>query len=63
MCSRPGCDKPLRARGYCNSHYSAFRIAERKNTDNPRVDLRRLGWDETDLEAYWLWVKKELEIV
>jgi hypothetical protein len=63
MCSKPGCTKPMRARGYCVNHYSAFRAKELAANGNERVDLRRLGWDESEYESYWLWVKRELEIV
>jgi hypothetical protein len=63
MCSKPGCDRPVRARGYCSSHYSNFREKELATTGNQRVDLRRLGWDESEYESYWLWVKKELNLV
>lgn len=62
MCSKPGCEKPVRAMGFCVGHYSAATIERRKEQGYVPTD-RRKTFTEDELEDYWLWVKKELKLV
>jgi len=63
MCRKPGCEKPIRARGYCINHYSAFREREKIAEGNRRIDLRREQFTKEELEDFWQFVKKELNLV
>lgn len=64
MCSKPGCDKPVRARGFCINHYSHATMELRKaNGYVPPLDLRRVSFTPEEMEDYWQWVKKELNLV
>lgn len=63
MCNREGCDKPIRAKGYCNSHYANATLAARKAAGYIPVDLRRKTFTEDEMNDYWNWVKKELRLV
>lgn len=62
MCSKPGCDKPVRARGYCINHYGAATLEARKEAGFVPTD-RRKTFTEDELEDYWQFVKKELNLV
>ena len=65
MCSKPGCDKPVRARGFCINHYGAATLEARKASGYVPVDLRRStsNWSEADYEDFWQFVKKEVGLV
>lgn len=66
MCNREGCQKPVRAMGYCVSHYSKYKHDRNAALGKPRVDYRaerKMDWTEEELEGLWQFVKKELKIV
>jgi hypothetical protein len=66
MCAREGCEKPVKAKGFCVGHYSKYKLDRNKALGKPRIDYRaldRLEWTEEDLEGLWEFVKKELNIV
>jgi hypothetical protein len=66
MCLREGCEKPVKAKGFCVGHYSKYKLDRNKALGKPRIDHRaldRLEWTEEDLEGLWEFVKKELKIV
>ena len=66
MCIREGCEKKVKAKGYCVGHYSAFRDAQYRAAGKQKIDYRaidRLEWTQEDLEGLWEFVKKELKIV
>jgi hypothetical protein len=62
MCSKPGCEKPVRARGFCINHYSSATLELRKENGFVPSDRRKV-FTPDELEDYWLWVKKELNLV
>ena len=62
MCNKPGCDKPVRARGFCINHYGAATLEARKEAGFVPTD-RRKAFTEDELEDYWQFVKKELNLV
>lgn len=64
-CSKPGCEKLHRARGFCINHYGAATLEARKASGYVPVDLRRssANWSEADYEDYWQFVKREVGIV
>jgi len=51
FCSIDGCDKPMRAKGMCTTHYMRA-----KRHGSPDVVLRRLG--RSDQERFWQYVSK-----
>jgi hypothetical protein len=66
MCNREGCEKPVRAMGYCQGHYSKFKHDRNKAMGKPRINYRAertIEWTEEELENFWQFVKKELKIV
>lgn len=63
MCVKEGCNNPVRARGYCINHYSAFRAREAKAEGKQHLDLRRVSFTQEEMEDYWQFVKKELNLV
>lgn len=62
MCNKPGCEKPIRAMGYCNGHYSAATLERRKAEGYQHTDLRK-SFTQDELEDFWQFVKKELNLV
>lgn len=66
MCLREGCEKPLKAHGYCKSHYHKFRYDRARAEGKPIIDYRahnKLDWTKEELDGLWEFVKKELKIV
>jgi hypothetical protein len=66
MCNREGCQKPVRAMGYCVSHYSKYKHDRNAALGKPRVNYRAertVVWTKEELENFWQFVKKELKIV
>jgi hypothetical protein len=66
MCLREGCEKPVRAMGYCNGHYSKFKQDRNAARGIKRINYRatsKLEWTPEELEGLWEFVKKELKIV
>lgn len=55
ICSVPGCGRPHRGRGYCISHYTSMYQKDK--------DALFEEGDNFDYEDFWLFVKKELNIV
>lgn len=64
ICSVPGCERRLIARGWCEMHY--HRWARHGSTDNPRPIIQACFWAKVDrggpvpahrpeLGACWLW--------
>jgi hypothetical protein len=48
--------------GFCIGHYSSATLERRKEAGYVAPD-RRKTFTTDELEDYWLWVKKELNIV
>jgi hypothetical protein len=48
--------------GFCVSHYSAATIERRKENGYVPADRRKV-FTPDELDDYWLWVKKELNLV
>jgi hypothetical protein len=48
--------------GFCVGHYSAATIQRRKEAGYVPADRRKV-FTPDELEDYWLWVKKELNLV
>jgi predicted oxidoreductase (fatty acid repression mutant protein) len=66
MCNREGCQKPVRAMGYCVSHYSKYKHDRNAALGKPRINYRAertVVWTKDELENFWQFVKKELKIV
>jgi predicted oxidoreductase (fatty acid repression mutant protein) len=66
MCNREGCQKPVRAMGYCVSHYSKYKHDRNATLGKPRINYRAertVVWTKDELENFWQFVKKELKIV
>lgn len=63
MCQREGCDKPVRAKGWCINHYSTWHNQQKREQGEGYIDARRIGWTPEMYDDYWTWVKKELKIV
>lgn len=63
MCKREGCEKPVRAKGYCINHYSTWYQAEKKAAGYETTRSLQGNWTKADYEDYWNWVVKELKIV
>jgi hypothetical protein len=62
MCSKPGCDKQVRAKGFCINHYSAATLEARKEAGYVPTDRRKII-TEQELEDFWQFVKKEIGLV
>ena len=66
MCNREGCQKPVRAMGFCVSHYSKYKHDCNAALGKPRINYRAertVVWTKEELENFWQFVKKELKIV
>jgi hypothetical protein len=66
VCNREGCEKPVRAMGYCVSHYSKYKHDRNLAMGKPRINYRAertIVWTAEEYQDYWQWVKKELKIV
>lgn len=56
LCSVEGCSKPFYAKEICKQHYMYINKS-RFFSNNPKVEKKAF-----DVEDYWLFVKKELNI-
>ncbi len=68
-CKEKDCHSPIKARGLCFKHWIAIRYQENPELlerENARRAARKLGVvkprDVIDPNAYWTWVRKELNI-
>jgi hypothetical protein len=46
ICTEPGCDKPLKSRGWCSMHYERWRSAEHSGHVKPRLPCSVDGCDD-----------------
>lgn len=54
VCSVDGCEQPMKARGWCNTHYARWRL--RGTVETRTVDIR--FWEKVDKrgpDECWLW--------
>lgn len=76
ICKEDDCGRIVNGHGMCKSHYMHWYRAEKKKnggrdftTYHQKVAAepggrlpRRSDWSKEDLEAFWIWTKKELKL-
>ena len=76
ICKEQGCEREINGHGLCKPHYMHWYRTEKARNGNknltdkadrikpePGGRLPRMReWDEEDLDAFWLWIKRELKI-
>lgn len=55
FCSVEGCDKPVKGRGWCGTHYARWRRAQRPNPNRRQPETLRF-WSKVDTSGEcWIW--------
>ena len=57
-CSQPGCEDKVHGQGMCHIHYGrAYRAKVKQSADG-----RLKPYEPIDMNAFWEWCKKELNL-
>lgn len=57
-CSQPDCDDKVHGQGLCHIHYGRAYRAKIKQTEDGRLR----PYEPIDMDAFWDWCKKELNL-